>query len=175
MRRCLKKENSRGQKVPSFYTKMFKDKVEELVKKGLEERKDLFLLDLKVSESNAIKVVIDGDNGVVVEDCMFMSRTIEHNLDREQQDFSIEVTSAGATSPIQNNRQYKKNIGRQLEVKTKDDQIFIAKLANVDSDGILLEWKVKEPKPIGKGKMIVKKETKIEFDAILEAQVVLKF
>ena len=55
LQRCLKKENTRGQKVPSFYTKMFKDKVNDLLNKALEERQDLFLLDLKVSESNAIQ------------------------------------------------------------------------------------------------------------------------
>jgi ribosome maturation factor RimP len=171
----MKKENTRGQKVPSFYTKMFKDKVKKLVNKGLEERHDLFLLDLKVSENNAITVVIDGDNGVLVEDCMFISRAIEHNLDREEQDFSIEVTSAGATSPLINNRQYKKNIGRLLAVKTKDKQSFEAKLTNCDNEGIFLEWKTKEPKPVGKGKIVVKKQAKIEFDTILEAQVVIKF
>ena len=171
----MKKENTRGQKVPSFYTKMFKDKVKELVNKGLEERQDLFLLDLKVSEDNAIMVIIDGDNGVLVEDCMFISRAIEHNLDREEQDFSIEVTSAGATSPLINNRQYKKNIGRLLAVKTKDKQSFEAKLTNCDNEGIFLEWKTKEPKPVGKGKVVVKKQAKIEFDTILEAQVVIKF
>jgi len=171
----MNKENKRGHKVPSFYTKMFKDKVKELLSKGLEERIDLFLLDLKVSESNAITVVIDGDNGVLVEDCMFISRAIEHNLDREEQDFSLEVTSAGATSPLINNRQYKKNIGRFLTVKTKDNQIFEAKLADIDDLGIFLEWKSKEPKPVGKGKIIVKKQTKIDFDSILEAQVVIKF
>lgn len=171
----MKKENTRGQKVPSFYTKMFKDKVKKLVNKGLEERQDLFLLDLKVSEDNAIMVIIDGDNGVLVEDCMFISRAIEHNLDREEQDFSIEVTSAGATSPLINNRQYKKNIGRLLAVKTKDNQSFEAKLTNCDNEGIFLEWKTKEPKPVGKGKVVVKKQAKIEFDTILEAQVVIKF
>jgi ribosome maturation factor RimP len=171
----MKKENTRGQKVPSFYTKMFKDKVKKLVNKGLEERQDLFLLDLKVSEDNAIMVIIDGDNGVLVEDCMFISRAIEHNLDREEQDFSIEVTSAGATSPLINNRQYKKNIGRLLAVKTKDNQSFEAKLTNCDNEGIFLEWKTKEPKPVGKGKIVVKKQAKIEFDTILEAQVVIKF
>jgi ribosome maturation factor RimP len=171
----MKKENSRGQKVPSFYTKMFKDKVKDLLNKALEERQDLFLLDLKVSESNAIKVVIDGDNGVLVEDCMFISRAIEHNLDREEQDFSLEVASAGAASPMVNNRQYKKNIGRFLTVKTKDDKDFEGKLTNCDDEGVFLEWKSKEPKPIGKGKVTVKKQVKIDFASILEAQVVIKF
>jgi len=171
----MKKENTRGQKVPSFYTKMFKDKVNDLLSKALEERQDLFLLDLKVSESNAINVVIDGDNGVLVEDCMFISRAIEHNLDREEQDFSIEVASAGATSPLVNKRQYKKNIGRLLTVKTKDNQDLEGKLAECDDEGVLLEWKSKEPKPIGKGKVTIKKQVKLDFASILEAQVVIKF
>lgn len=154
---------------------MFKDKVNNLLNKALEERQDLFLLDLKVSESNAIKVVIDGDKGVPVEDCMFISRAIEHNLDREEQDFSIEVASAGATSPLVNKRQYKKNIGRLLTVKTKDNQDFEGKLADCDEEGVLLEWKSKEPKPIGKGKITTKKQVKLDFASILEAQVVIKF
>ena len=154
---------------------MFEDKVKELLYKALEERQDLFLLGLKVSGINAITVTIDGDNGVLVGDCMFISRAIEHNLDREEQDFSIEVTSAGATSPLINKRQYKKNIGRILSVVTKDDQKFEAKLTNCDDEGVFLEWKSKEPKQVGKGKVTVKKQAKIEFDAILEAQVVIKF
>ena len=175
MRRCLKKENSRGQKVPSFYTKMFKDKVKDLVNKALEERQDLFLLELNVSESNAITVVVDGDNGVIVEDCMFISRAIEHNLDREEQDFSIEVMSAGASLPLIEKRQYKKNIGRALAVKTKDGLNIEGTLQDADDNGIHLEWKSKEPKPVGKGKMIVKKQAKIDYEAILEAKVVIKF
>ena len=154
---------------------MFKDKVQELISNALGERPDLFLLDLKVSESNAITVIIDGDNGVLVEDCMFVSRAIEHNLDREEQDFSIEVTSAGATSPLVNQRQYKKNIGRVLKVKTKQGELFEGKLSNCDDEGILLEWKSREPKPVGKGKVTVKKQEKIDFGAITEAQVVIKF
>ena len=169
------KGNTRGRKVPSFYTKMFKDKVTELVNNALEQRRDLFLLDFKVSENNAIKVVIDGDNGVVVEDCVFISRAIEHHLDREEQDFSIEVTSAGATSPIMNNRQYKKNIGRFLSVKTKNDQEYEGKLVKCDHEGLFLEWKERQPKTVGKGKVTVKKQTKIAFDTILKAQVVIKF
>ena len=154
---------------------MFKDKVKELVNNALEERKDLFLLDLRVSENNTITVIIDGDNGVTVEDCVFLSRAVEHHLDRGEQDFSIEVTSAGATSPFVNKRQYKKNIGRFLAIKTKDSQEYEGKLANCNDEGIFLEWKSKEPKPIGKGKITVKKQVKINFASILEAQVVIKF
>ncbi|MDT8347630.1 MAG: ribosome assembly cofactor RimP, partial [Flavobacteriaceae bacterium] len=91
---------------------MFKDKVLQLLNEALAERQDLFLIDLTISEQNNIKIVIDGDEPVSVQDCVFISRAIEHNLDREENDFSLEVTTCGITSPLQNIRQYKKNIGR---------------------------------------------------------------
>lgn len=154
---------------------MFKKIVKDLLDQGLEERQDLFLIEFQVGEDNAIKVVIDGDNGVLVEDCMFISRAIEHNLDREDQDFSLEVTSAGATTPLKHQRQYKKNIGRTLAVKTSGNQNIEASLVSADEESILLEWKTREPKPIGKGKVTVKKQSKIDYKDILEAQVVIKF
>ncbi|RIA10857.1 ribosome maturation factor RimP [Flavobacteriaceae bacterium MAR_2010_72] len=154
---------------------MFKNKVKELLENGLAERPDLFLIDLKISESNAITIVIDGDNGVLVEDCMFISRAIEHNIDREEEDFSIEVTSAGATTPFKNPRQYKKNVGRILNVKTQDGQQLEAMLTKTNAEGIVLEWKTREPKPVGKGKVTVKKQIELAYDAILEAQVIIKF
>ena len=171
------KTNLRGRKVPSFYNKkMLKEStVQTLINNGLEERKDLFLIDLKISPDNKINIIIDGDNGVAVEDCMFISRAVEHNLDREEDDFSLEVTSAGATSPLLLKRQYKKNIGRTLQVKTKDQKKIEAKLTEVDENHITLEWKAKEPKPVGKGKITVEKQEKVAFDDILEAKVIIKF
>ena len=153
---------------------MFKDIVEDLLEKALEERPDLFLIDFFVLDDNQIKIIIDGDNGVLVEDCMFISRAIEHNLDREELDFSLEVTSAGATSPLISSRQYKKNLGRQLEVKTTSDNIE-GKLTNVTDKDITLEWKAREPKPIGKGKVTVQKKAQVAYSDIVEAKVMIKF
>ena len=149
--------------------------VKDLIESGLEERSDLFLIDLKVNPDNKISVVIDGDNGVTVEDCMFISRTIENNLDREEVDFSLDVASSGATSPLVNMRQYRKNVGRTLEVKAKPDLKFEGELTEVDDAGVTLEWKTKEPKPVGKGKIVVNKQAKIMYDDILEAKVIIKF
>ncbi|TDU43766.1 ribosome maturation factor RimP [Gelidibacter sediminis] len=149
--------------------------VKDLIDNALEERSDLFLIDLKVNPDNKISVVIDGDNGVTVEDCMFMSRGIENNLDREEVDFSLDVASSGATSPLINTRQYKKNIGRTLAVKAKPDLKFEGELTDVDEAGVTLEWKTKEPKPVGKGKITVNKQAKIMYDDILEAKVIIKF
>ena len=72
---------------------MFRDSVKELLEEGLENRPDLFLIDFEILDGNKIRIVIDGDKGVLVEDCIFISRAIEHNLDREEQDFSLEVRS----------------------------------------------------------------------------------
>lgn len=154
---------------------MFKNTVKALLDKSLEERQDLFLISFDVLEGNAIRVVIDGDNGVLVEDCMFISRAIEHNLDREEQDFSLEVASAGATTPLSHKRQYKKNIGRVLEVKTVNNQKFEATIVQASDEGISLEWKAREPKPIGKGKITVQKEVNLSYNEIIEAKVKIKF
>ena len=87
---------------------MFRTKVKTLLDDCLKERIDLFLIDFDVLGDNTIKVIIDGDNGVLVEDCMFVSRSIDNNLDREEEDFSLEVASVGAATPMSHKRQYKK-------------------------------------------------------------------
>lgn len=153
---------------------MFKKTVTGLLETALKERQDLFLIDFSIDSNNHIKVIVDGDNGVLVEDCMFISRAIEHNLDREEQDFSLEVMSAGATSPLVHNRQYKKNIDRTLKVKTPLNEIE-GKLIKATDDDITLTWKVREPKPVGKGKTTVKKEASIAYKDIVEAKVMIKF
>lgn len=153
---------------------MFKDKVTELLNKALEENESLFLIDFTIDTGNKIRVILDGDEGVNLSDCMAVSRAIEHNLDREEEDFSLEVTSAGATSPLELPRQYIKNIGRKLEVKTSEN-IFEGNLTAATDESITLEWKAREPKPIGKGKHTVQKKEEIIFSDIKEAKVVLKF
>lgn len=153
---------------------MFKNTVTDLLETALNERPDLFLIDFSIDSNNHIKVIIDGDNGVLVEDCMFISRAIEHNLDREEQDFSLEVMSAGATAPLVHNRQYKKNLKRTLEVRTHSEKIE-GILAKATDDTITLQWKAREPKPVGKGKITVKKEANIAYKDIVEAKVMIKF
>ncbi|WP_274473950.1 ribosome assembly cofactor RimP [Mangrovimonas aestuarii] len=153
---------------------MFEETVKGLLDKALEERQDLFLIDFTIGGDNTIKVVVDGDTGVSVEDCVFVSRAIEHQLDREEQDFSLEVTSAGATSPLTHVRQYKKNIGRTLKVKT-DAETFEGELDQADDENITLKWKAREPKEVGKGKVTVQKETVIPYNDIVEAKVMIKF
>jgi len=78
----------------------FKNKVQELLDAALAEKQELFLIEMTISPDNKILVTIDGDNGVNLQDCIDVSRAIEHNLDREEQDFALEVASAGASAPM---------------------------------------------------------------------------
>lgn len=153
---------------------MFKDEVKALLENALAEDKSLFLIDFSVATDNSIKVVLDGDVGVTLQDCMKVSRAIEHNLDREEHDFSLEVTSVGATTPMVIPRQYAKNIGRKLKIKTEADT-FEGNLTATTDSGIVLEWKAREPKPIGKGKITVQKKEEINFSEIKEAKVIVTF
>ena len=154
---------------------MFEEKVKELLSQVLEDNPSLFLIDLSIDSNYAIKIIIDGDQGVTVEDCIAVSRGIEHNLDREEQDFSLEVASYGASEPLKLVRQYKKNIGRKLEVVLQDNQKIEAKLAAADMEQITLQWKAREPKPVGKGKVTVNKETKVAYKDIKKASVMITF
>ena len=83
----------------------FKEKVSELLNAGLEEKPSIFLIDLTITDAFKIIVTLDGDNGVTLQDCIDISRAIEHNLDREEQDFSLEVASGGVSAPLKLVRQ----------------------------------------------------------------------
>lgn len=152
----------------------FKEKVAGLLNTALEERPELFLIDFSITGANKIMVTLDGDNGVNLQDCIDISRAIEHNLDREEEDFSLEVASGGATSPLKLPRQFKKNIGRILSVKTATEQIE-AEITDANEEFIVLEWKAREPKQIGKGKETVQKRLELPYQDIKEAVVVIKF
>lgn len=154
---------------------MLKEKVLQLLDIALKENPKLFLIDFNIDQNNDIKIIIDGDEGVSLSDCIAVSRAIEHNIDRDQFDFSLEVASAGAASPLSMPRQYQKNIGRTLEVKTLDDQTIEGTLTKVSENGINLQWKAREPKPVGKGKITVEKSMDLTFDNIKESKVKIIF
>lgn len=165
----------RGAKLPSFYKNMtFRDKVLELLNLGLAAKPELFLIDFSISESQKIMIILDGDYGVTLQDCIDISRAIEHNLDREQHDFSLEVASAGLSTPLKMIRQYRKNLGRVLKVITATQNIE-AKLDDVNDSFITLSWTAREPKKIGKGKETVEKSIELPYSEIKEAIVTVTF
>ncbi|MEM9687295.1 MAG: ribosome assembly cofactor RimP [Bacteroidota bacterium] len=151
------------------------EKTTRLVKEILDKNKSLFLLDLSVSEDHKIKIIIDGDQGVSLDDCITVSKYVEQHLDSEKANFSIEVSSPGAAQPIKNKRQFKKNIGRYLEIVLTNGEKIAGKLKNADDEKLTLEWKVREPKPIGKGKRTVVKKAEKTYSDIEKAKVIIKF
>ena len=153
---------------------MLRNIIEKELENCLKNREDLFLIDMDITLDNSVKIIIDGDNGVKVEDCIYVSRSIEHNIDRNECDFSLEVTSSGALTPLSSIRQYIKNIGRTLLVKTRSDESYEAKLVDANSDQISLFWKQRENKPIGKGKITVEKKINLLYKNIVEAKVKIK-
>lgn len=152
----------------------FKDKVRQLLDTALQERPSLFLIDLTITDAGKINVYIDGDQGVTLQDCIDVSRAIEHNLDREEQDFALEVASVGVGSPLKMVRQYIKNIGRTLIVKI-ENQTIEAELVAANDNFITLSWQAREPKKIGKGKETVQKTLEIPYSEIKEAIVTIIF
>jgi len=154
---------------------MDKGIVKSLLDNALQENTELFLIELSFLADNRIYVEIDGDKGVSLKECIRISREIEHNLDREEEDFSLEVTSPDVANPLKVKRQYVKNINRILDVKLKDNSTVQGELKSVNENEIELEWKAREPKPIGKGKVTVVKNATIQFDDILEAKVKIIF
>ena len=152
----------------------FKDKVNDLLTQVLIDKPSVFLIDLTITDSFKIIVNLDGDNGVVLQDCIDVSRAIEGNLDREEQDFSLEVASVGVGSPLKLVRQYKKNVGRTLIVKL-ETQTIEAELVEANDNFIILSWEAREPKKIGKGKATVQKRQEIPYTEIKEAIVTVTF
>ena len=152
----------------------FKDKVNGLGVQGLLEKPSIFLIDLIITDSFKIIVNLDGDNGVALQDCIDISRAIENNLDREEQDFSLEVASVGVGSPLKLVRQYKINVGRTLIVKLAAETIE-AELVEANDNFIILSWKARESKKLGKGKETVQKRQEILYSEIKEAIVTVTF
>ena len=114
-----------------------KIKILELVNEAL-EGSDKFLVSLKITPDNRIYVDIDGDNGVTIDDCIELSRAIESQLDRDEEDFALDVSSAGADQPLKLTRQYLKNIGREVEVVTFDGEKSVGELTAADEERIVV-------------------------------------
>ena len=152
----------------------FKDQVNELVQVALDSRPDLFLIACKISTDNHISILLDGDEGVNLQSCVGVSRQIEHNLDREQHDFSLEVASAGVGSPLKKTRQYVKNVGRKLRIERNQAPTIEGTLVDANEEKVTLEWKQREPKPVGKGKVTITKQETLSYQEIVSAKVLVK-
>lgn len=136
---------------------------------------DNYIVDVYVKQGNRIFVEIDNDKGLSIKDCVIVSRFIESNLNREEEDFELQVSSPGADQPLKILRQYHKNIGRQVQVLTNDGKKITGKLVSADSNGIVIaaQVKVKEEHKKAKKAIIINRD--LPFDQIKETKVIISF
>lgn len=122
---------------------------ESTVRRLVEEKvegTDLFIVSVRVMPTNRIRVYIDSVDGLDVQDCVNVSRHIEGSLDREVEDYELEVSSPGLTEPYQHPLQYKKNVGREVKVLTSDGRNIKGRLTSFDGESIVVEPEKKKKK-----------------------------
>ncbi|MCL3782325.1 ribosome assembly cofactor RimP [Prolixibacteraceae bacterium JC049] len=150
-----------------------KQRITELVEEVMTD--GLFLVDVIVAPGNAIKVIIDGDTGVTIRTCVKVSRQVEGNLDREEEDFSLEVMSAGLDQPFRVERQYRKYLNKSIEVIDENDVKLEGILKEVTSEGFELETSKREKVEGKKKKQLIVRQHQFSYDQIKSAKCVISF
>ena len=147
--------------------------LEDLVAQLLSESEDVFLVSVRIKPTNNIKVFLDADTGLSIDKCVKinrqMYRTIEENAWYPDGNFSLEVSSAGVEEPLKMLRQYKKNIGRNVELILNDDSVLEGKLLEANENLVQLEFIE------GKNKKAVTVVKDIPFDQIKQTTVLIAF
>ncbi|MES2446203.1 MAG: ribosome assembly cofactor RimP [Bacteroidota bacterium] len=148
-------------------------RVAALVEEKIADRPELFLVSIKMLPNNKLIIHVDGDEGISIQDCAAISRHVGFHLEEENtidKAYNLEVSSPGVGEPLQLNRQFHKNIGRDLGIKLSDGTAKEGKLISVSELAIEIEEKVKE-----KGKKVQLVNTQIEFNNIVETKVLISF
>lgn len=136
---------------------------------------DTFLVEVAVRPGNIIIVEIGSEEGVSIEDCIALSRHIKSKLDREVEDFELEVGSAGVTSPFKILKQYEKNIGNEVEVLTKAGQKLTGILKSCN-DTTFIVTITKMEKPEGaKRKIAVEEDLSFKYDEVKYTKYLIRF
>jgi len=149
------------------------EKIEEFVKKWMEKSPDLFLIEVKIAPGNKVTVLLDGDKGITIDNCTAINKALYKFIEETalfgNSNFSLEVSSFGVDRPLQLMRQYKKNVGRTLEIVLKDGSRLEGKLTEVSDEEITIEEKS------GKGNKATTKTTTISLNQIKHATVLITF
>ena len=157
--------------------------IEDYINNLLPESEDVFLVEIKVNAGNNIIVFLDADNGVTIDTCIRINRAlykqIEENALFPNGDFALEVSSPGVEEPLKLHRQYRKNIGRTVEVLLNDETKKQGKLTEVNNDEIIIEeteGKAKKAHSYGnKDSQAISKKTNILFNQIKHTKVLVTF
>lgn len=147
-------------------------RVTELVEEKIADRPELFLVSVKMS-GNKLVILVDGDNGIGIADCVAISRHVGFHLEEEnaiEDAYNLEVSSPGIDTPLTMPRQYIKNVGRTLSIRMDDGAKREGRLSSITEDAIVIDEKVKE-----KGKKAVEVESVIPLNKITETKVLVSF
>ncbi len=148
--------------------------IRALVAEKIEET-DYYLLSVEIKPGNAISVELESMGPISISDCVDISRQIEHNLDREEEDFSLQVSSPGLDKPLRDYRQYIKNVGRHLKIRLTDGSEFEGELLKADEEKIEVQERKKERVEGKKKKELVEINHVLEYPQIKQAKIKITF
>ncbi len=151
-----------------------KEQVQSIITPKVDEE-GLFIVEITVSTTNHITIFIDGDKGVTIDQCISISKFIEENLNRDEEDYELDVSSAGLDLPLKVARQYVKNIGRMVDIVTKKGQKFSGKLVGANNDSFKVEV---EKTVLQEGKKRKEKITEVDsfnYSDIKSTKIVVSF
>ena len=136
---------------------------------------DYFLVDLKITQDNSISVEIDSFEGVTIDFCADLNKHIESEIDREIEDYELEVGSAGLTEPFKVLKQYEKNIGNDVETLTKSGKKITGVLTEVNENNFVLEIEKSERPEGAKRKVIVSETLTFSYEDIKTTKYIIRF
>lgn len=148
--------------------------IHQLAKNFIED-KDFYLVELKVNPDNQILIKFDSFKGVTIDDCVSFSEFIESNLDREIEDYELEVSSPGLTEPFKVLQQYEKNIGNEVKVQTKEGNKFSGKLLSATDNEFVVQIKKMKKTENSKRKTVVTENVTFHYDEIKTTKYILRF
>jgi ribosome maturation factor RimP len=148
--------------------------VEDLIKELIADT-NLFIVEIKVSSDNSISVLIDSMDGVNLEKCILLTKAFEGKLDREIEDYELQVASAGIGQAFQVHQQYEKNIGNEVEILTTEGKKFKGTLTELTEDGFMIEYEEMEKLEGKKKKVAVGKQQTFKKDEIKYIKDIISF
>lgn len=151
-----------------------KETIRQLVEEFIKDS-EIFPVTIDVKPGNIIVVEIDSDHSVSIDDCIALNKFIESKLDRDVEDYELEVGSAGISQPFKILRQYQKNVGNEVEVLTKSGKKLQGILKDVNNEGFILTIE-KQEKPEGaKRKITVEEDLTFMYDEIKYTKYLIRF
>lgn len=139
------------------------------------EAENLFLVDINIGASNSIVITIDGDQGVGINSCVAISRLVESSLNRDEEDFELQVTSAGVGQPLKITRQYIGSVGREVEVLKTNGEKLKGTIVAASNSGFTIKHTKKVVVEGRKAKQEVEERLNLPYDEVKSTKVLISF